>query len=607
MAGTHAARSRGVAAALVLLVCAGAPACGLFERSRPGPSTGNTTDPRWVHRNVPRADVAVVFVHGIFGDTVGTWTHDSGTSVFSLLEDNPDIGPRVDLFAFGYTSNMFRSGSLSIQEAANSLHQRLMLEQVLDYPAVVFVAHSMGGLVVLRELLTHREDLLPRVRGLVFYATPQEGSQITRIAQYAAENQAIGEMLPGDQNLSLQQLDSEWRALRSRPQIHCAYEKRPTHGVAIVGMMSATRFCDIAPVAIDADHIDIVKPDRASHDTMMVLVNALNAFALGRAVRGVLETPDFVREQDHFVFTMTDPFGRSVARLSNSGGSPLRYTFGPAAPPQLYVWPDDTPKTLAAGGDERVRFALAFGATAAEYRVTLTSDVSEPASIAVRVPDMAALVTQQVRLAEDVARDVNALLGDPTKSAVFAAAAASDPEVPEAVTRAVRDAVARRSADLPESATWVVAADLMDAGNWHGLAIRALRHAEEASPATARAPAVQHLAGMVAARAGQPSVFASAPTVPMTGPVPERPQPFVDASAAATSTELARLMQRVPALETQGLSLQGDLERARGDVAGAQRTFTAAAAIRPSPSLSSRLASVAASAVPKKKQPLKRP
>ena len=63
----------------------------------------------------------------------------------------------------------------SIQEAANSLHGRLQLERVLDYPAVVFVAHSMGGLVVLRELLTHREDLLPRVRGLVFYATPQEG------------------------------------------------------------------------------------------------------------------------------------------------------------------------------------------------------------------------------------------------------------------------------------------------------------------------------------------------------------------------------------------------------------------------------------------------
>ena len=149
------------------------------------------------------------------------------------------------------------------------------------------------------------------------------------------------------------------------------------------------------------------------------------------------------------------------------------------------------------------------------------------------------------------------------------------------MTRAVRETVARRTGDLPESATWVVAADLMDAGNWHGLAIRALRHAEEASPATARAPAVQHLAGMVAARAGQPRVFASAPTVPAAGPVPDRPQPFADAQAAATSDRVARLMQRVPALKSQGLSLQGDLQRARGDATGARRTFTEAAAIRP--------------------------
>ena len=579
-------------ATLVVLACLLAPACGWFGGEPADPAVGNTTDPRWVHQNTPRADVAVVFVHGIFGDTVGTWTHGNGSGVFELLKTNPAIGPRVDLFAFGYTSNMLRAGSLSIQEAANSLHARLQLEQVLDYPAVVFVAHSMGGLVVLRELLTHREDLLPRVRGLVFYATPQEGSQITRIAQLVARNPAIAEMLPGDQNLSLQQLDNEWKALPARPTVRCAYEKRPTGNVMVVPVMSATRFCDGTPVAIDADHVDIVKPDRASHDTMMVLVNALNEFALGRTVRGVLETPDFVAEQDHLVFTLTDPFGRSTARLNNSGGSPLRYTIGAPSDPRLFVWPDDTPRLLAAGAREHLRFGLGFGATAAEYRIALTSDVREDAVVVVRVPDLKALLAQQVRLAEEVSRDLGTLLGDPAASAGFAAAAADDPAVPEAVTRAVRETVARRTGDLPESATWVVAADLMDAGNWHGLAIRALRHAEEASPATARAPAVQHLAGMVAARAGQPRVFASAPTVPATGPIPDRPQPFADARAAATSDRVARLMQRVPALKSQGLSLQGDLQRARGDVTGAHRTFTEAAAIRPSPSISSRLSIV---------------
>ena len=452
----------------------------------------------------------------------------------------------------------------------------------------------MGGLVVLRELLTHREDLLPRVRGLVFYATPQEGSQITRIAGHVANNPAIAEMLPGDQNLSLQQLDNEWKALPARPSVRCAYEKRPTQGVMVVQVMSATRFCDGTPVAIDADHLQIVKPDRPAHDSMMVLVNALNEFALGAELRAVLDTPDFVPERDYVVFTMTDPFGRSVARLNNTGGSALRYTIGPPSDGRLFVWPDDTPRTLPAGGRELLRFGLGFGATATEYRMTLTSDVSDSRVVVVRVPDLATMMAQQVRLAEGVSRDLGALLANPATSATFTAAAADDAAVPEAITQAIKDSVAKRTVDLPESATWVVAANLMDAANWPGLASRALRHAEQASPATARAPAVQQLAGAVAARSGQTRIFAAAPTAVPAVPVPERSQPFVDARAAGPAEELARLMQNVPALKTQGLSLHGDLQRSRGDVSGARRTFLEATAIRPSPSLTSRVAIVTA-------------
>ncbi len=594
MPGVSAVRSRS-AVALVVALAVLAVACRPAESD---PSAANTTDPQWIHRNDPRADVAVVFVHGIFGDTVGTWTADGRPSMFDLLHDNPAVGPKVDMFAFGYTSNMFAAGSLSIQEAANSLHGRLQLERILDYPAVVFVAHSMGGLVVLRELLTHREDLLPRVRGLVFYATPQEGSQITRIARHVANNPAIAEMLPGDQNLSLQQLDNEWKALPARPPVRCAYEKRPTRDVMVVQVMSATRFCDGTPVAIDADHLQIVKPDRPAHDSVMVLVNALNEFALGAELRAVLDTPDFVPERDYVVFTMTDPFGRSVARLNNTGGSALRYTIGPPSDGKLFVWPDDTPRTLPAGGRELLRFGLGFGATATEYRLTLTSDVSDSRVVVVRVPDLAAMMAQQVRLAENVSRDLGALLASPSTGATFTAAAADDAAVPEAVTRAARDSVVRHAGDLPESAAWVVTANLMDAANWHGLAIRALRHAEQASPATARAPGVQQLAGAVAARSGETRIFASAPTVLPSAPLAERPQPLTDARAAGPAGELARLMQNVPALKAQGLSLQGDLQRSRGDATGARRTYTEAAAIRPSPSINARLSAVTAPGTP---------
>ena len=557
-----------------------------------GAIPANATDPRWVAQHNPPAQVALVFVHGVFGDTVGTWTHDGGPSFFDLVTRNAQVGPKVDMLAFGYTSNMFTAGSLDIQEAANKLHARLQFHGVLDYPAIVFVTHSMGGLVVLRELLTHRE-LLPQVPAVVMYATPQEGSQISVIATAVAHNPALEQMLPADRNGYLRVMNDEWNALPAdvRPQVRCAYEKRPTHGVLVVPWASATRFCQGTPVAIDADHLEIVKPDRPEHDSVVVLVNALNELVIGKALAASLETPDFTRDGDHAVFTLSNPLG-SAARLVNAGGSGLRYTVGQISDPHLFVWPADTPKEVAARTTERLQFALGFGAAAAEYRFTLTSDVTPPLSVIVRVPDAAAVVSRQAALADDVSRGLVAQLSDAPQAARFAAAAADDSEVPKAIVRTAHDIVARQNPDLPDNATWVLTADLMDAANWHGLAILALRNAEGADPSTPRSPSVQRLAETVATHSGQARIFASSPTPVAVGDLPERAQPLVDGRAAAAAAALAPLMQRIPALKAQGLSLQGDLQRARGDTGGARATYSAAAAIRPSPSISTRLTNV---------------
>ena len=48
-------------------------------------------------------------------------------------------------------------------------------------------------------------------------------------------------------------------------------------------------------------------------------------------------------------------------------------------------------------------------------------------------------------------------------------------------------------------------------------------------------------------------------------------------------------MQGIPALKGFGLSLEGDLQQAKGNAAAAETAYTEAAKIRSSPSLSSRL------------------
>lgn len=565
-------------AGLAVLLAASAAACG---RS----NAANTTDPAWVFKNTPPAKVALVFVHGIFGDTIDTWKHADGKTMFDLVHEDPKIGPKVDMLAFGYTSNMLRSGSLDIQEAANLLDAHMRDKGVLDYPAIVFVTHSMGGLVVLRELLTQRA-VLPKVKALVFFGTPQEGAQISQIAKVVANNPALEQMLPADRNGYLRLLNDEWRSLPVRPPVRCAYEKRPTYGELIVPWESATRFCDGAPVPIDADHLQIVKPDRRSHGAMVTLANALDEFVLNEALTATLDLPDFVANGDTRVFTLRDPFGRESARLVNGGGTALRYTVA-EVDPDLFVWPDDTPKELPARTTGRLQFALGLGATATEYRFTLTSDVTAPLPVVVRVPDLPAVTAARTTLATEVSTAVTQLLE--RDGARLRAVPAGNPEALEAVTRTAHDVVARRSPELPDSAVWVLTADLMDAGNWQGLAIRALRKAEAASPATARSPGVQRLAGLVGARAGENQVFTSAPTPRVTVGAPERPQPFVEPGAAEAAAVLSTAMRAVPTLRAQGLSLEGDLHRARGNFSSAERSFTEVAAIRATPSVKLRL------------------
>lgn len=236
----------------------------------------NAADPRWIVQANPKSKHAIVFIHGLFGDTVETWTNGSGTRFFDLIGSS-SVGKQFDLYAFGYTSQMLGSGSLNIVEAIGKLNEYLKFHGVLDYDSITFVGHSMGGLVILQHLL--RDGALRgKVPLVALYATPQEGAQIAVIGDKVALNPALAQLLPADANAYLQQLDADWKRLpeRDRPFVACGYETKPLAGVPVVPYSSATRFCSKQALAIDdADHLAIVKPDRSEHPSVVLLVNAL--------------------------------------------------------------------------------------------------------------------------------------------------------------------------------------------------------------------------------------------------------------------------------------------------------------------------------------------
>ncbi|HEX9772582.1 MAG TPA: hypothetical protein VGA44_03880 [Steroidobacteraceae bacterium] len=534
----------------------------------------------------------MVFIHGIFGDAIDTWTNSSGTSFFQLLNDDPNLGGELDLFAFGYTSTMLSGeSSFTLQEAANRLHERLKYHGVLAYPGIVFVAHSMGGLVTLRELLTHRE-LLPQVPLIVFYATPQEGAQITTIARYVSANPALEEMLPGDRNNGLQQLNDEWKEATKEkgPPIICGYEKQPTYSVMVVPWESATRFCYGAALPIDESHLTIVKPDRPEHDSIVLLVNALNEHVVGQALAAKLELPDFVREGDRWSYTLRAALGKQPARIVNAGRLPLRYTIAELSDPSLHIWPDDTPKTLDGGSVQNMQFALAYGAEESEYRFTLRSDAADEQPVTVRVPDLPQIRTEQSALTVRMTEDLNVWLSSEDVQATLAAAPPDDPAVRQLFLERARETVDREIPDAPESLRWVITSEVLRSANWSTLAVEALRNAEKSSPPVVRVPSVQRIAALNAAASGESRIFAGVENPVQLAALAPTPLPAFGAGLNPNdAAELAGRLRSVPALRALGLSLEGDLQQSRGDGDAARRAYEEAAQIRLTPSLSDRI------------------
>ncbi|MET0659529.1 MAG: hypothetical protein ABW110_15385 [Steroidobacteraceae bacterium] len=558
-------------------------------------------DPHWVIQQNPPAKVALVYVHGVTGDMIGTWTAKNGKTFFELVNENPATKGRADAFVFGFPSYLFKAGSFDIREAANRLHLRLASQGVLNYPAIVFVAHSMGGLVVLRELITNRDTLLDKVPVVVLYGTPMEGSVLAEVGKQFSPNSAFAQMTEADGNALLQSLNDDWRSIPDdkRPHVRCAYEKTPVGPMKIVPWSSATRFCEGATPAIEASHISIVKPDRPGADSILVLVSALNDYVLNETLEAKLETPDFTNEGDSAVFVLHNAVGKQTARLLNTGGSPLSFTLAQISDPTtLFLWPDDTPQVIKPHDKVELGVALSRAATASEYEFTLRTPIAPDKRIIIRVPELQAVKEQQVELATKVARDMQAAIADPQQR--FANASADDKEAPAALVEIAHKTIARETPNLPANAQWVLTADLLSASNWPGLAARALRNAEAASAATSRNPSVQHLAGIVAAQSGDSQIFATAPTraaSPETVSDWKVVQPLTQPKSAAVASRLATQMEKIPAFKAFGLSLEGDLQQSKGNAAAAHAAYTEAAKIRASPSVSMRLRAVQATAV----------
>jgi len=225
--------------------------------------------------SAPRARV-IVFVHGLHGSHE-SWRAANGAYWPDMVRTDPRFAySDVEVAEYPTPAS---NGRMSSVQLADALFAHLRQDHVWEHREVVFIAHSLGGILVEEMLLKHPAEAA-RVRFIVSYGTPHEGSLVARIASLYDRDPLLNDLSDAGDNTLLTQLEGNWRGRASVNGIHrfCAYESEdtaPQDGIGrylrtharVVSYFSATYGCDVTtpPQEIHADHVNMIRPlDRKS-------------------------------------------------------------------------------------------------------------------------------------------------------------------------------------------------------------------------------------------------------------------------------------------------------------------------------------------------------
>ena len=141
-----------------------------------------------------RAKRVIIFIHGVFGDGTSTWQNRANGAYFPALVASDETFEGVDIWVHEFDTPKLRQ-SYTIDELADHLRRYLSNDNVVaNHDEIIFVAHSMGGLVARAYLLKYREMPPERVRMMYFFSTPTTGSDIASLARLISDNPQLSDM-----------------------------------------------------------------------------------------------------------------------------------------------------------------------------------------------------------------------------------------------------------------------------------------------------------------------------------------------------------------------------------------------------------------------------
>jgi hypothetical protein len=247
----------------------------------------------WTRRS--KNGVAVVFLHGVLSSGDTCWQNANGTYWPSLLA-NESTTEALGIYVFTYRTNLF-SGTYRLGDVVDALKEHMRLDGVFDCRTLIFVAHSMGGLVARKLLVERANEFRDKgtLVGLFLVASPSLGARyanmLAPLAGFFGHSQADA-LRFSQNNAWLMDLDKEFTNLKEAGTIRLVGKELVEDVfVTLTGLIrtqvvepfaGAKYFGDAFKVP-GSDHFSIAKPESANAIQHRLLVRFISEMPSRRA------------------------------------------------------------------------------------------------------------------------------------------------------------------------------------------------------------------------------------------------------------------------------------------------------------------------------------
>lgn len=198
---------------------------------------------------------SIIAISGLGGHAFGSFKARDGQHMW-LCDSLPRGLPGAQIMIYGYDTQLHGSTSFQdLESLASSLRASIAAQRtpgpINPKPRtvpLVFVAHSLGGLIVKEVIIQIKndkkhQDLLESIYGALFFGVPSQGMEIASLVPMVAgqPNQALLHTLGKESQLLRNQSRDFPKAFDSKDsEIFCYYETEMSRTAKLVSSMGGS-------------------------------------------------------------------------------------------------------------------------------------------------------------------------------------------------------------------------------------------------------------------------------------------------------------------------------------------------------------------------------